>query len=218
MYVDENNDSLPYPNYDGGASATAPQGWLYSMNAATLPAGAPAGAVPNPYDVAYWKSNPLAASQSGLFFKFMASPKAYLCPVDISSPTFTTPTASGGRKNKLSTYLMNGAVNAYGAGTPCKSGVVWSPLCYIAWEPNENQGGQGVPGAAQYNDGSNDPRLANEGIGLLHSKTSGNAVALDGHAEFVTASLFTQYDTLGSGPGPGGKTYLIWNPLTTQGN
>ena len=40
----------------------------------------------------------------------MPNPNAYLCPVDMLSPTFTTPTASGGRNNKLSSYVMDGAV------------------------------------------------------------------------------------------------------------
>src|ERR1017187_3147178 len=29
MYCDDNSDHLPYPNWDGGNSAAAPQGWLY---------------------------------------------------------------------------------------------------------------------------------------------------------------------------------------------
>ena len=58
MYVDDYADHLAYPNWDGGNNAAAPQGWLYSMNPASLPAGAPSGAVPNPYDVAYWKNSP----------------------------------------------------------------------------------------------------------------------------------------------------------------
>ena len=37
MYVDDYNDRLAYPNWDGGSSASAPQGWLYSMNPNTLP-------------------------------------------------------------------------------------------------------------------------------------------------------------------------------------
>jgi prepilin-type N-terminal cleavage/methylation domain-containing protein/prepilin-type processing-associated H-X9-DG protein len=224
MYVDDYSDRLAYPNWDSGSGASAPQGWLYSMNPNTLPQGAPSGSVPNPYDVAYWKSRPLAANQTGLWFKYCPNPNAYLCPVDIMSKTFTTPTASGGRNNKLSTYLMNGAVVGYpsiwggaGYGTPCKTTAVWSPLCYLVWEPDENRLGPGNPGAFDYNDGSNYPN-SSEGIGLLHSKKGGNALALDGHAEFVQTVKFNQYSTVGSGPGPGGKTYLWWNSLTAQGN
>ena len=187
MYVDDYSDRLAYPNWDSGSGASAPQGWLYSMNPNTLPPGAPSGSVPNPYDVAYWKNSPLAANKTGLWFNYCPNPNAYLCPVDIMSKTFTTPTASGGRNNKLSTYIMNGAVVGYptGYGTPCKTSAAWSQLCYLVWEPDENRLGPGNPGAFDYNDGSNYPN-DQEGIGLLHSKKGGNALALDGHVDFVT--------------------------------
>jgi prepilin-type N-terminal cleavage/methylation domain-containing protein len=233
MYVDDFSDRLAYPNWDSGGgnnAAAAPQGWLYSMNPATLPAGAPSGQVPNPYDVAYWKNNFAGASQTGLWFKNAANPNSYLCPVDVSSISFKTPTgtttAAGvtGRNNKLSSYVMDGAVVGFpvvanvGYGTPCKMTSVWSPLCYLIWEPNEFSSGINPPnpGGFEYNDGANFPNTS-EGIGLLHSKHGGNALALDGHVDFVTAAQFTKYQTTGSGPGPGGKTYLWWNPSTAQG-
>ena len=230
MYVDDFSDRLAYPNWDSGNSAASPQGWLYSMNPATLPAGAPSGQVPNPYDVAYWKNNFAGASQTGLWFKNAANPNSYLCPVDVSSISFKTPTgtttAAGvtGRNNKLSSYVMDGAVVGFpvvanvGYGTPCKMTSVWSPLCYLIWEPNEFSSGINPPnpGGFEYNDGANFPNTS-EGIGLLHSKHGGNALALDGHVDFVTAAQFTKYQTTGSGPGPGGKTYLWWNPSTAQG-
>ena len=228
MYVDDFSDRLAYPNWDSGNSPNAPQGWLYSMNPNSLPAGAPSGQVPNPYDPGYWKNHFAGASQTGLWFKNAANPNSYLCPVDISSISFKTPTASGGRNNKLSSYVMDGAVVGFpdvanvGYGTPCKMTSVWSPLCYLIWEPDEKainpSTGQPV-GAFEYNDGANFPDITKgEGIGLLHSKHGGNALALDGHVDFVTAAQFTKYQTVGSGSGPGRKTYLWWNPSTAQGN
>jgi prepilin-type processing-associated H-X9-DG protein len=121
---------------------------------------------------------------------------------------------------------MNGSVVGFpyvaqvGYGKTCKITDAWSPLCYLIWEPNEKAiGGNGQPiGAGEYNDGANDPSTAGEGIGLLHSTGGGNALALDGHAEFVTKPLFTQYATLNSGPGPGGKTYLYWDVTSSNGH
>jgi prepilin-type N-terminal cleavage/methylation domain-containing protein len=226
MYSDEFNDHMAWPNWDGGNNANAPQGWLYSMNSATLPPGAPNGAIPNPYDITYWKNNGTAASQTGLWYKYCSSPNVYLCPVDIASPTFTMSTAAGGRNNKLSSYVMDGTVVGLDPNnpptfaspyTPMKITAVWSPLCYLIWEPNENQLGQGNPGAHEFNDGANKP-TTDEGIGLLHSKSGGNAGALDGHVDFVTTALFQQYTTLGSGPGPGGKTYLWWDGINANGD
>ena len=92
-------------------------------------------------------------------------------------------------------------------------------MCYIVWEPNEFSVALSPanPGAFEYNDGANFPNTS-EGIGLLHSKHGGNALALDGHVDFVTYQQFNQYSTVGGGSGPGGKSYLWWNPLTAQGN
>src|SRR5665213_2012223 len=116
MYCDDSNDRLAYPNWDGTGTKQndGPPGWLYSCRAADLTQegfpGAPAGAVPNPYDVTYWMNSPVSANKTGLWFKYASNPNSFLCPVDISSLTFTKPTASVGRDNKLSTYVMDGAV------------------------------------------------------------------------------------------------------------
>jgi len=224
MYADDANDHLAYANWDGGNSASAPAGWLYAMKATDLPAAAPAGQVPNPYDVPYWKTKGTAASQTGLWFKYSFNPNVFLCPVDISSKTFLKATALGGRNNKLSTYVMDGSVVAFGQGpgpsgfgTPCKITAVWSPLCYVIWEPDENAVGPGNPGAFEYNDGSNFPNTS-EGIGRLHSKNGGNALALDGHVDFVRTIQFKQYAAVGTGPGPGRKTYLWWDTLNANGD
>jgi prepilin-type N-terminal cleavage/methylation domain-containing protein len=215
MYCDEFNDFLANPNFDAGSG---PQGWLYSSLAANLPVGAPVG-IPNPYDVLYWKANVMAAHMTGLWFKYANNANAYLCPVDISSKSFTTPTSAGGRPNKLSTYVQNGAVIQFVSASTAQTMKImsaWSPLCYVAWEPDEFLK---APGAtSEYNDGANDPTYSDEGIGLLHSKHGGNALALDGHVDFVTTDQYNQYKTKGSGPGPNGKTYLLWDSADAQGH
>ena len=233
MYVDDFTDHMAYPNWDGGASG-APQGWLYSTDSKTLPAGAPTS-IPNPYDTPYWKNNFVGASATGLWFKYAANPNTFLCPVDIASASFRTPTGASapggvqGRANKLSTYVMDGSVVGFGGsppvtaalpyGVPCKMTAVWSSMCYLIWEPNEFSVSTTPPnpGYFEYNDAANYPNTS-EGIGLLHSKHGGNALALDGHVDFVTTVQFNQYSTVGKGSGPGGKSYLWWSPWTTQGN
>jgi prepilin-type processing-associated H-X9-DG protein len=105
---------------------------------------------------------------------------------------------------------------------------VWNPTCYLLWEPDENSLGQGNPGAHEYNDAANVPgydyRLGyayGEGIGPLHSKNGGNILAMDGHAQFILATIFAGDSNLGaianSGPGPGGKSYLWWSPFSSDG-
>ena len=228
MYVDEFNDHFAYPNWDGGTGAGAPQGWLYSMNPQQgLPTEFPSGDCPNPYSttapypmLAYGAD----AWKTGLWYKYVNNWSSYICPVDIASTDYLpSPQYSGGngRNNKLSTYVMDGAVVSflnYNAtptpGVPCKMTAVWSPMCYLIWEPDEFLTS---PPEFEYNDGSNFPNTA-EGIGILHSPHGGNALALDGHADFITRAAFNQMTTVGSGPGPGGKTYLWWDTLNANGD
>jgi prepilin-type N-terminal cleavage/methylation domain-containing protein len=220
MYCDENNDYLAQPNWDAGGPA-GPAGWLYALEAAALPAGdTDPGKVPDPYDPGpYWHNNQAGAIQTGLWAKYLVNYRVYLCPVDIQSKWFVLPRAEGGRNNKLSSYVQNGAVIGFPKNQTdpfpktMKITAVWSPLCYLNWEPDDS-----ANGASEFNDGSNDPSSAGEGIGLLHSTHGGNAMGLDGHAEFVTTVLYNQYDKIGSGPGPGGRTFLLWDATDGSGH
>jgi prepilin-type N-terminal cleavage/methylation domain-containing protein len=231
MYVDDFSDHLAYPNWDGGA-AGSPAGWLYSTDSQTLPAGAPQ-VIPDPYDQAggasWWYKKTTLAYQTGLWFKYCNNPNVFLCPVDITSRTWTLPPGAATgvnsqpvRPNKLSSYTMDGAVTGFpngsstppNIGTPIKISSVWSPMCYLVWEPNEYLN---TSTTSEYNDGANFPNTS-EGIGTLHSKHGGNALALDAHVDFVTAIKFSVWTVVGSGPGPGGKTYLWWDNVKANGD
>ena len=151
----------------------------------------------------------------------MPSGKADLCPVDIRSPSYTGK-PDGGRRtrlNRITSYVMDGAACGFGATASVKVTAAWSPMCYVLWEPDENVSGPGNPGAFEFNDAANFPN-EKEGIGRLHSKKGGEILALGGHVEFLTQAQFRMSSTNvpGQGPGPGGKTYLWWNPLTTDGH
>jgi prepilin-type N-terminal cleavage/methylation domain-containing protein len=225
MYVDDFSDHLAYPNWDGNTLGTAPAGWLYWAANPTQN-----GVIPDPYDPGPWYQNFAGAYGTGLWFKYCNNPNTYLCPVDIGSRTWTlAPGSTTGvnqqpvRPNKLSTYVMDGAVTGFpggsatppNIGSPMKMTAAWSPMCYLIWEPDEYT----VTGTtSEYNDGGNNPTTTGEGIGLLHSKHGGNALALDGHVDFVTTILFTQYISVGNGPGPGGKTYLLWDTVNANGH
>ena len=217
MYVDDSADVLAWPNWDGANDS--PNGWLYSAHSAN-----PVG-IPDPINGANYKNNPIIAWQGGVWFKYVNKQGSYLCPVDIGSKDYT-PAPTVGRVNKLSTYVMNGAVIAFAASNPAypsgtapnqpiKTTAVWSPMCYLLWEPDELL--KATP-ASEYNDGSNDPTTTGESIGLLHSKHGGNALAFDGHVDFVTTEQFTQMIQLGQGPGPGGKSYLLWDKVNANGH
>jgi prepilin-type N-terminal cleavage/methylation domain-containing protein len=211
MYAHDTMDYLAFCNWDGGA--VIGPGWLYGMK----------GTLPDP-TVAPWTNNAVGAWSQGLWFQYMPNPKSYLCPVDIHSKTYTTPTSAGGRNNKLSSYVMNGAVSGYPSPNvlrSCKVTAAWSPMCYLLWEPDENVLGPGNPGAFEYNDAANFPQASNgEGIGRLHSKKGGAILALAGHVIFITTKTFynDSNTAAGKGPGPGGKTYLWWSPYKPDGH
>ncbi|SPE62747.1 conserved exported hypothetical protein [Verrucomicrobia bacterium] len=214
MYASDNNDWLAFANYDGAVYLEP--GWLYTVTN---------GIIPNPYDYSQWANDSAGAHATGLWFKYMPNPGAYYCPVDIKSPTFTASSRTqGGRQNKLSSYVMNGAPNGYRpVPKSCKAIQIWSPECFLLWEPDENNGGPGIPGAYDFNDGGNTPTAppwGYEGVGRLHSKNGGNMLAIDGHVVFELATLFKgDSDTpFGKGPGPGGKTFLWWNPASLDGH
>jgi type II secretory pathway pseudopilin PulG len=216
MYAGDNRDYLASPNWDGGPSTTASLGWLYGMNNQGVPPHSfPPGECPNPYRTAapynLLTNGPLAW-QTGLWYKYINNFKSYLCPVNIESWDYLPPASAGGRNNKLSSYVMNGAVTGDGVyTTPCKLTAVWNPACYLLWEPDENAVGLGNPGAFEYNDGANAPDQS-EVIGGLHSANGGNLLCVGGNVEFVTVQTWKLQAKVGSGPGPGGKTLAWWAP------
>ncbi len=216
MYVNDNRDFMAFPNWDGGggyANYGDVPGWLYTSGPGGIPDPGPGGA---------YQNDQLTAYKTGLWFGYMSNPKSYLCPVDIRSSTYLKPASQGGRNNRMSSYVMNGAVNGYGEGSSppisCKLTSIWSTMCWLQWEPDENNLGPGNPGAFEFNDAANFPNDS-EGIGRLHSKRGGSVVAIGGHVTFVSRETFrSDCDApSGNGPGPGGKTYTHWSPFSGNG-
>lgn len=228
MYATDNKDFLAPPNWDGGTPKGP--GWLYNLINGQLPDPGPGGAYANNIDRAY---------ASGLWWIYTGNYKSYLCPVDIKSPTYLAPPGSANhRNNRFSSYVMDGSVSSFpgsgeagdppsGTYTSCKISDVWNYDCYLLWEPDENAGGTGNPGAFEFNDGANYPSVptsctnpGNEGIGRLHSKDGGNALALDAHVQYLLVDQFKNDSATpcGRGPGPGGKTYLWYAPDSANGH
>lgn len=221
MYDHDNRDYMAFPNWDKGVEQQPGGGWLYNLTTNTQ--------IPNPF-ILPWSTAPATAWYGGLWWPYMPSQNAFLCPVDILSQDYaaTQMSAGGtGRNNKLSSYVMNGAVVGYGL-TPaatavpynvCKSTQIWSPMCYLLWEPDENAAGPNNPGAEEFNDGSNwpsAPPYGTQGIGRLHDNTGGNILAMDGHVEFMSTNIYNRIANT-HGSGPGGKGLLWWSPFQTDG-
>ncbi len=210
LYASDFQDFLAPPNWDGGNNLGP--GWLYTATAGIPDPTSPANA-----------NHPDAAYASGLWYVYMKNYHSFLCPVDIKSPTYTAPSGTGNAQaNKLSSYVMNGAVAGYPPGGVYRTSKitdVWNTECYLLWEPNENNLGPGNPGAFEYNDAANFPN-ASEGVGLLHNPRGGNILAVAGNSQFITKLQFQGDSNIpaGTGPGPGGRTYLWWSPFSPPGN
>jgi prepilin-type N-terminal cleavage/methylation domain-containing protein/prepilin-type processing-associated H-X9-DG protein len=222
MYTDDNRDVMVWVNWDGGSSEYAPGGWLY-----TLPNPIWGDQVPDPYALPAGVAQGTAWT-TGLWYHYNPSPNAYLCPVDIQSSDYaripTQNNGGSGRNNKLSTYVMNGSACSFTGppGPKIKSTEIWSPMCYLLWEPDEHLGTPSEPQGElgfEWNDAGNFPDVppnGNEGIGRLHGKDGGNILALDGHVDYIVTNVFNRL-SLNHGGGPGGKGLLWWDPNSADG-
>jgi prepilin-type N-terminal cleavage/methylation domain-containing protein len=183
MYIGDNNDYLPEPNWN---SPWVKKGWLYD------------GALQAPPDIsrAPWSTNVTKAYETGLLYSYVRSPKVYVCPLE------RTNTASWrGRAQKMSSYLMNGAVNGFGAVAPGSyKAAAFSPDAIIFWQALETNPGD-------FNDGSSSPA---EGITKLHA--IGTTVGcVDGHVEYLKTVKFYAESNLA------GKNRLWCNPASRDG-
>jgi hypothetical protein len=200
MYAADNRDYLAFCNWDGGY-VSAP-GYLY---------GPPNSVPPDPTVAANYAS----AWQSGLWFKYVNDPNAYLCPLDIRLANYQQ------RNNKLCSYVMDGAACGFVTPPPLqttKISLIWSPSCYLMWEPDTT-----INGAFEYNDGANYPTAppaGSEGIGFLHTQTGAHILRCDGGVECITSNNFALDSNTqpGTGPGPGGKSRLWWSPFSRNGH
>jgi prepilin-type N-terminal cleavage/methylation domain-containing protein len=228
MYVTDSRDVMCWPNWDGGTGAVTPGGWLYTIPN-TVPQISASCWIPDPFLMPAGHAQS-EAWKTGLWWPYMPSQNAYLCPVDIQSKDYAQITSIGteagdGRQNKLSSYVMNGVVNNFtdpgngNAAVTCKITDAWTPMCYLMWEPDENSLAPGSPGPLEFNDGANlptQPPVGGEGIGPLHGHNGGNILALDGHVDYMNTNVFNAIARqLGSGPG--GKGLLWWDPSLEDG-
>ncbi len=160
MYATDSRDILPYPNWNPPWYA----GWLYAPYA---------GSVPDPTHSPF-NTNSTSAYGSGQIWQYLKNIGVYRCPLDkTNAPDWKV------RANKLSTYVMNGAVCAYGNFAPRSYKLSdFKATDYMMWEPDADLMGN------NYNDGSSYPD-ANEGLGHRHGKIGGIVLAFGSHVLFV---------------------------------
>jgi type II secretory pathway pseudopilin PulG len=196
----DNQDQMPYPNWGN----TEP-GWLYAPIG-----GNPPNLGANPY-----LTNALLAYQGGALWSFVKDTWAYRCPLDKTKASYNP--YYPGRANKLSTYVMNGAVCGYGSQTGKKPNTYklaqFNPNAFMMWEPDDKlvNPSTGSPlGSFAYNDASSYPDMG-EGVGLRHV-TGAPLATFSGQVEWTSFALFQQEQIAGRLP-----TRLWCNPGSDHG-
>ena len=184
MYVTDFQDFLPEPNWN---SPWVKKGWLYD------------GALQSPPDIsrAPYSTNMASAYETGLLYSNIKNFRVYTCPMDV-----TNKVAWRGRAQKMSSYLMNGAVCGFGQVSPGSyKATQFSSDAIILWQALETNPGD-------FNDGSSSP---SEGITKLHSLGTTVGV-VDGHIEYLkTVKFYSEANVPG-------KNRLWCNPGTTTGH
>ncbi len=162
MYVADNRDKLPYPNWN---PPWVP-GWLYTPVNNGVP-----DLIAAPYNM-----NPQLAYQGGQLWPYINNMGVYRCPLDKTN-TITWKQ----RPNKLCTYVQNGALCGFGALSPRNYAESdFRQDAFMMWEPNDPGNGYG------YNDGSSYPDPSVDGgLGTRHGKIGGIVLVVSGSVQFV---------------------------------
>jgi len=193
MYAGDSADSMPAPNWNAPWTPPWGKGWLYDGTS---------GSVPNLLNAPY-NTNPQLAYVGGQLWDYIKNMAVYRCPWDKTNSIYWKQ-----RDNKLSTYVMNGAVCSYGntalAGRPHKLGR-FKQNAYLMWEPDD------LPPYTPFtfNDASSYPDL-NEGPSKRH--VSGCIMlGFSGHVQFYKFSVFKTEQTRRPG--------LLWcDPASRTGD
>lgn len=172
LYAGDNNDKMTHPNWNPpwtDAAGRPLPGWLY-----TPVGGAPPGV------------NTAGAYDGGLLWQYIKNRNVYWCPTDLATNT----PGYYARANRLSTYIMSGAVCGFGRIPEGYKITRFQQDAYISWEPNEFAPG----GSTAYNDGSSYPDPTQDGaLGRRHGKLGGIVMVVSGSVEFVK---YTKWATL----------------------
>jgi len=192
MYAGDNNDKMPFPNWN---PPWVP-GWLYT----------PVNSQPPNLFAAPYTTNANLAYKDGQLWSFMGTVGSYRCPLDkTNTATFKA------RPNKLSTYVENGAICGYGNLKPDGNAYKLTDFqsdAFMMWEPDDKNPILGYG----YNDGSSAPDPAVDGgLGKRHGKNGGIVLAIDSHVEFIRYDVWKKESELK------GKNRMYCNPGSSDG-
>ncbi len=196
MYTNDNDDWLPFCQWYNNFGPS----WIY------MPLQ---GRAPDPFKTPAEESY----VEQGLYWPYLKNRKVYYCPLDYTN---TNIPSFGRRIQRVSSYIMNGAVCGYGdlnknypGGQTTYKISAYNPAAYVHWEPAVNNYG----GYYAYNSGMDASQYPNdtEGLGKRHIKGA-VITGFGGHALFIKLETFRNESAL---PGPG----LLWcNPGSPNGH
>ena len=172
MYAGDWGDWMPAPNWNSPWTPPWGKGWLYDGTSGSVP-----DLLAAPYN-----ANPQLAYAGGQLWEYIKGMGVYRCPLDKTNSTYWTQ-----RPNKLSTYVMNGAVCSYGntALAPRPHNLSrFRQDAFVMWEPDD----QPPYTPYVYNDGASRPDLS-EGPSKRHLKGC-IMEGFSGNVEFYKFSVF----------------------------
>jgi len=180
MYTHDNNDAMPWCQWynDYGPS------WIY------MPKG---GQAPDPFQlvngVLVDNTNDFPLIEQGLYYPYIRNRQVYYCPLDRKENNDFIY-----RKQRVSSYIMNGAVCGFGTYSRPKFKISqFNPAAYVHWEPKVNNEGGGPKGPYAYNTGHDASQIPNdkEGIGNRHGKGAG-VIGFDTRVHWISLLKFNQ--------------------------
>ncbi len=186
MYTHDNNDFMPWPQW---YNLYGPS-WIY------MPVR---GRAPDP-----WNTNDIPYIEQGLYYSYLRSRTVYYCPLDRTNDVSFVK-----RGQRVSSYIMNGAVCGYGKLFNKTYKISqFKPDAYVQWEPQVHDYG----GIWNYNSAGDAAQYPNdaEGIGKRHQKGA-VIMGLDARVHFIPLSKFAQEAV--------NKPGLLWfSPGSPQGD
>ncbi len=187
LYAMDNEDKFAWPNW-----AWSNPGWLFG-------AVGNQNNIPDP-TLAPYAANPPDAYTNGVWWPYLRTIGSYTCPADRRSPNFAV------RKNKLSSYKMDGAVCSYQrVKQNMKVSAAWNPFCYLLWEP----GDPGLANIKVWWDACSYPSVG-EGLGGVHGP-GGIVSAVGGNVHYMKTN---EFQVQVNDPK---KNLLWWAPDTADG-
>ena len=186
MYTHDNSDLLPWCQWYNSYGPS----WIY------MPKG---GAAPDPYKLVNGaledNTNDWPFIEQGLYYPYVRNRQVYYCPIDKKENTDFIY-----RKQRVSSYIMNGAVCGFGTYNRPKYKISqFNPAAYVHWEPKVNNEG-GPKGPFAYNSGHDASQIPNdsEGIGNRHGKGAG-IIGFDTRVHWISLLKFNQEASIPKG-------------------